>query len=68
MKKYVIGAVILLALCLIGSSSCGSGSSSGSTYGRGSSYDDNVNYAAEQFGESPDHVNDVYNALGDMMR
>ena len=67
MKKYVIGAVILIALYLIGTSSCGSSSSSG-TYGRGKSYDDNVNYAAEQFGESPDHVNDVYEALGGMMR
>lgn len=70
MKKIIIGAIIVLVLALIGSAGSGGSSSSSSSgrYGRGSSYDDNVDYAANQFGESADHVNDVYNALGGMMR
>ena len=67
MKKFIIGAIIILVLALIGSAGSGSSSSSG-RYGRGSAYDDNVDYAANQFGENADHVNDVYNSLGGMMR
>ena len=37
-------------------------------YGYGSAYDDRVDQAADAFGEDPDHVNDVYEALADAMR
>lgn len=42
------------------------GSDSG-RYGYGSAYDDRVDEAADIFGEDPDHVNDVYEALANSM-
>lgn len=36
-------------------------------YGYGSDYDNRVDEAANIFGEDPDHVNDVYEALGNAM-
>ena len=41
--------------------------SSAGRYGYGSAYDDRVDEAADIFGEDPDHVNDVYEALGSAM-
>lgn len=37
-------------------------------YGYGEQYDEDVYDAAEAFGEDPDHVNDVYEALAEEMR
>ncbi len=67
MKGFAIFVLVVVILGLIGS--CGS-DNSGSTngrYGRGEQYDRDVYEAADAFGESPDRVNDVYEALGNEM-
>lgn len=73
--KYVygiiglIGSALLLGIILTVSAGGGSSSSSNNgKYGYGKQYDKDVYYAADEFGEDPDHVNDVYEALAQEMR
>jgi flagellar basal body-associated protein FliL len=81
-KKFVgkciligVGVALVLVVCggLLGSCDLFSSSSS-SNYdsdgrnGYGEQYDKDVDYAADAFGEDPDHVNDVYEALANEMR
>lgn len=76
--KYVYGIIGLIGaaplLGIILSVSAGGGSNSSSSnggsgkYGHGEKYDRDVYDAADAFGEDPDHVNNVYEALGNEMR
>lgn len=80
-SKYSVALVALIAgmflLGIILSVGGGSSDSSKATtttesyngkYGRGEQYDKDVYDAADAFGEDPDHVNDVYEALAQEMR
>ncbi|MDD6061483.1 MAG: hypothetical protein PUB99_02590 [Oscillospiraceae bacterium] len=69
MKKstFFIGLIVIGILALIGSCDSSSGSSYSDEYNNNKEYRDNVNEAADAFGEDPGHVDDVYNALADEM-
>lgn len=62
----ITGIVILFAVIILMDG--GGSSNSNGRYGRGEQYDKDVYEAADAFGEDPDHVNDVYEALADEMR
>ena len=68
MKGLGIFLIVAVILFVIGScSSSGGSSSSNGRYGRGEQYDRDVYEAADAYGESPDRVNDVYEAIGNEM-
>lgn len=67
MKGFAIFVLVVVILGLIGSCSSDNSGSTNGRYGRGEQYDRAVYEAADAFGESPDRVNDVYEALGNEM-
>lgn len=66
MKGFGIFLIVAVILFAIGSCSSSSSSSNG-RYGRGEQYDRDVYEAADAYGESPDRVNEVYEAIGNEM-
>lgn len=64
----IAGIVIFFAIIILMGTGGGGSSNSNGRYGRGEQYDKDVYEAADAFGEDPDHVNDVYEALADEMR